>query len=176
MDDAVIAGRYAKALFEVGHSKGEEDHLIRDLDIAAPILANLKNRLNDPGLSVEKKKALLSQELKGLVSPLAIQFFSLLIEKRRFSLWPLISPRFSAICADKKNKMRAHIVTARALDDLTRSKLTSQLEKFSGKNIELKVQEDPSLIGGIVVRLGDWVMDSSLRGRLKRMKETFNGN
>lgn len=176
MDDPVIAGRYAKALFEVAASHGHEDRLSHDLEIAAPILKNLEPRLSYPGFSIEQKKTFLTDALKDKVSPLALQFFYLLIEKHRFSLWPLAFSRFSIIFSEKKNKMKADVFVSRVLDAETQKNLAAQLGKFTGKNIELNIKEDSNLIGGIMVRLGDWVMDSSLQGRLKRMRETFNGN
>jgi F-type H+-transporting ATPase subunit delta len=75
---------------------------------------------------------------------------------------------------EKKNKAKADVFVWRALDAQTRKNLEAQLAQFSGKQVELNIKEEPNLIGGIKVRLGDWVMDSSLRGRLQRMKESFN--
>ncbi len=173
-DDAVIAGRYAKALFEVAASSKQEDRVDQDLASVSPLLKKLEKRINSPGFSIEQKKALLSESLKGKVFDVTLRFFHLLVDKRRFSLWPLIQTHYETIYSEKKNKAKADVFVWRALDAQTRKNLELQLAQFSGKQVELNIKEEPNLIGGIKVRLGDWAMDSSLRGRLQRMKESFD--
>ncbi len=174
IDDAVIAGRYAKALFEVTASLHEEDRVGHDLILASSLVKKLEARLHSPAFSIQQKKALLEEALKGKVLDATLRFFQLLIEKRRFYLWPLMQARFEKIYHEKKNKATAHVFVWRSLDAAARKNLEAQLAQFTGKQVELKIKEDSSLIGGIKVRLGDWVMDSSLQGRLERMKESFN--
>ncbi len=176
MDDAVVAGRYAKALFEVALAQGQEDHVGRDLEEVGPILREMGHRLIHPGLSIKDKKEAISKAFGKKISPITHHFFQLLVEKHRFSLWPLVVSRFSSIFLEKKNVLKANVFVSRLLDDATQKQLSAQLGMFSGMTIELDIKKDSSLIGGIIVHMGDWVMDSSLRGRLKRMKETFNGN
>ena len=174
IDDAVIAGRYAKALFEVAAASKNEDRVSQDLELAEPLIKKLESSLNSPAFSIERKKTLLAEALKGKVLDATLRFFQLLIEKRRFNLWSLMQVRFEKIHLEKKNKATADVFVWRSMDAATRKNLEAQLAQFAGKQVELNVQEDSSLIGGIKVRLGDWVMDSSLRGRLERMKESFN--
>ncbi len=112
--------------------------------------------------------------MQGKVLDATLRFFQLSIEKRRFYLWPLIQTRFEKIHLEKKNKATAEVSVWRSLDASARKDLETQLARFAGKQVELNVKEDSSIIGGIVVRLGDWMMDSSLKGRLARMKESFN--
>ncbi len=174
IDDGVIAARYAKALFEVAASSKNEDRVRQDLTLTAPLIKKLESSLSSPAFSIEQKKALLSELMQGKVLDATLRFFQLLIEKRRFYLWPLIQTRFEKIHLEKKNKATAEVFVWRSLDASARKDLETQLARFAGKQVELNVKEDSSIIGGIVVRLGDWMMDSSLKGRLARMKESFN--
>ena len=105
---------------------------------------------------------------------MTLTFLDLLVDKKRFELMIMISSVFTRLAAEKRGSAKAHVRTAAPLSADAQQQLAAKLKKFTGKDIELDVKEDPELIGGITVKIGDWVLDSSLRGQLRRLRESFN--
>lgn len=174
--DRALAWRYSKALFQAASAKGEENRVQTDLVGAKSAVLDLQAVLRHPRVSVADKKQKLESVLSGKVSATTLRFLELLIEKKRFDLLPAISADLGKLVAEKNNTAKAVVRTARPLPADAQAKLKKGLSVFAGKDIELDIKEDPELIGGLVVRLGDWVLDSSLRGQLRKMRETINGN
>ena len=174
--DRVLAWRYGRAVFEAASASREEDKVLSDLQASQPSIRDLMPFIRDPRVSVADKKKKLEGALGGKVTKVTMRFLELLIEKKRFNLLPMVVADFGRLVADKHNVAKAHVRTARPLTPDAQKKLREALKHFNGKDIELDIKEDPELIGGVVVRMGDWVLDSSLRGQLRKLKETINGN
>lgn len=172
--DRVLAGRYAAALFQAASAKGEEQKVQADLGSAHKLLLDAMGVLRHPRVPPASKKKLLSDTLGDKVGTTTLNFLNLLVDKKRFELMVMVSSVFAKLAADKRGSAKAHVRTAAPLSADALQQLTIKLKKFTGKEIELDVKEDPELIGGIAVKIGDWVLDSSLRGQLRRMKESFN--
>lgn len=174
--DRVLAWRYGKALFEAAVSAKDEARVQKDLLVVNALLADLMPMLRHPRVAGADKKKLLAEAVAGKVAKTTQNFLDLLIDKKRFELLSLVAAGFAKLLAEKHGTARAQVRTARALSSESQQKLKERLKVFSGMDVELDVKEDPELIGGVVVRLGDWVLDSSLRGQLRTMKEAINGN
>jgi F-type H+-transporting ATPase subunit delta len=174
--DRVLAWRYGRALFEAAAAKKEEGKVHQELHAAQPAIRELLPMLRHPRVSIADKKKKLEGALHGKVSAVAMKFLGLLIEKKRFEILPMVVADLAKLVAEKNGIARAQVRTARPLSAEAQQKLKDKLKIFAGKSIELEIKEDPEIIGGVVVRLGDWVLDSSLRGQLRKLKETINGN
>jgi F-type H+-transporting ATPase subunit delta len=174
--DRVLAARYGKALFEAAAAKREEARVQADLAGAGRAIADILPVLRHPRVSSAQKKARLEGALGGKVAATTLKFLGLLIDKKRFDLLPVVVVELDRLIALKNNTATAKVRTARPLSSADQQKLAERLKTFAGKDITLEIKEDPELIGGVIVRLGDWVLDSSLRGGLRQMKEAFNGN
>ncbi len=175
--ERVLAWRYGKALFQAAAEKDQDGKLHAELAASQTALLDHQGMLRHPMVSAEQKKKKLEQVLSGKVSPVTLRFLELLIDKKRFDLLPMVALDVGKLVADKNHVAKAHVRTARPLSADAQQKLKQKLKDFAGKNIELEIKEDPELIGGLIVRLGDWVLDSSLRGQLKGMREALtNGN
>ena len=175
--DRVLAWRYGRAFFEAAAAKKEEGKALADLQAAQPVIREMLPLLRNPRVSTDDKKKSLDKEFTGKMAPVALRFLELLIEKKRFDLLPMVLVDFNKLLAEKNNTAKAQVRTARPLGGEAQQTLKDKLKIFAGKSIELEIKEDPELIGGVVVRLGDWVLDSSLRGQLKKMKESLtHGN
>lgn len=172
--DRVLAWRYGKALFQAAAAKGEEARVQQDLVASWPAIREGMTLLRNPRISGAEKKKWLESTLAGKASAITLRFLGLLIDKKRFELLPHINADFGKLVNEKHNVARAHVRTARPLSAEAQEKLKARLKGFAGKTIELDIKEDPELIGGLIVRLGDWVLDSSLRGQLRKMRETIN--
>lgn len=172
--DRVLAGRYAAALFQAASAKSEEQKVQADLGSAHKLLLDAMGVLRHPRVPPASKKKLLNDALEGKVGATTLKFLELLVDKKRFELMVMIAANFAKLAAEKRGSAKAHVRTAAPLSSDAQRQLAEKLKKFTGKDIELDVKEDPELIGGIAVKIGDWVLDSSLRGQLRRLKESLN--
>lgn len=172
--DRVLAGRYAEALFQAAAGKREEQKVQADLAAAHKRLLPQDGLLRHPRAAVAEKKKLVRAELEGQVGETALRFVELLIEKKRYELFPLIAAAYGRLAAEKRGVARAAVRSARPLSADAQKTLAARLRTFAGKDIELDVKEDPELIGGVSVKIGDWVLDSSLRGQLRRLRESID--
>lgn len=174
--DRVLAWRYGRALFEAAAAKQEEAKIQAELQAAQSDIRELLPVLRNPRVSSSEKREKLETALSGKASSLVRRFLGLLIDKKRFEILPMVVADFGKLINEKNNVVKAHVRTARPMSVDAQQKLKDTLKGFAGKNIELEIKDDPEIIGGVVVRLGDWVLDSSLRGQLRKLKETINGN
>jgi F-type H+-transporting ATPase subunit delta len=172
--DRVLAGRYAAALFQAADKKGDDQRVASDLGVARDLLLGATAALRHPRVSVADKKKLLHAQLDGKVGGTALRFLELLIEKKRYELFAMVAAVYARLAADKRGIAKAHVRTAAPLSPEAQKTLAARLKIFAGKDIELEIKEDPELIGGVAVKIGDWVLDSSLRGQLRRLRESFN--
>jgi F-type H+-transporting ATPase subunit delta len=171
--DRVLAGRYAAALFQAAASKSEDQKIQIDLGTVREKLLSQEELIRHPRVSIADKKKLIHAALDGKVSATTLRFLELIIEKKRFDLFVMISAVYGRLAADKRGIAKAIVRSAKPLSADAQKTLAARLKKFSGKDVEIEVKEDPELIGGISVKIGDWVLDSSLRGQLRRMRESF---
>ena len=172
--DRVLAGRYAAALFQAASAKGDEQKVQTDLGSAHKLLLDAMSALRHPRVPPASKKKLVHDALDGKVGATTLTFLDLLVDKKRFDLMIMVSAVYAKLAAEKRGAAKAHVRTAAPLSAEAQKQLVEKLKKFTGKEIELDVKEDQELIGGITVKIGDWVLDSSLRGQLRRLKESFN--
>jgi F-type H+-transporting ATPase subunit delta len=174
--DRVLAWRYSRALFEAAVANKEEGKVQQDLQQSQTAIKDLLPTIRNPRVSNADKKSKLESALGAKITKTTARFLGLLIDKKRFDLLPMVSADLGKLVNEKNNVAKAHVRTARPMSADDQQKLKDKLKNFAGKTIELEVKEDPELIGGLIVRLGDWVLDSSLRGQLRKLKETINGN
>lgn len=172
--DRVLAGRYAAALFQAASAKGEDQKVAADLGAARDLLLDQTVALRHPRVPVADKKKLLHAKLDGKIGATALRFLELLIEKKRYELFAMIAAVYGRLAAEKRGVAKAVVRTAAPLSAEAQKALASRLKNFAGKEIELEIKEEPELIGGVAVKIGDWVLDSSLRGQLRRLRESFN--
>ena len=172
--DRVLAGRYASALFQAAAAKGEDQKVAADIGAARDLLLEESGPLRHPRVSIADKKKLLHARLDGKAGATTLRFLELLVEKKRYDLFAMIAAVYGRLAADKRGVVKAVVRTASPLSADAQKTLAARLKTFAGKDIELEIKEDPELIGGVAVKIGDWVLDSSLRGQLRRLRESFN--
>ena len=172
--DRVLAGRYAAALFQASAAKSEDQRVAEELGIARDSLLDAAAPLRHPRVSVADKKKLLHASLDGKVGATTLRFLELLVEKKRYELFAMVAAVYGRLAADKRGAAKAVVRTAGPLSADAQNALAARLKVFTGKDVELEIKEEPELIGGVSVKIGDWVLDSSLRGQLRRLRESFN--
>jgi F-type H+-transporting ATPase subunit delta len=177
MKNLTIARRYARALLLIGKEDGQTEKYRAELAGFAGLLArekNLEQALINPLYNAAgREKVLKSIVAKLTLSGVMRSFLTLLFAKGRFAYLGSINDFYQRLADELKNIARASLVSATGLSSETVEKIRLALSKKTGKDIILKVEQDPSLIGGIVTRIGDLVLDGSIKTQLLNMKESL---
>jgi F-type H+-transporting ATPase subunit delta len=172
-----IARRYAKALLLIGTEDGQADAYRQELDRATRMIAgqeDLKRAINNPLYDAAGRRELLKAVIQKLaLSKVLSQFLVLLFDKGRFGFLESVNDFYQKLADDLKGIARASVVSATALSAEAIDKIREGLAKRTGKDIILDVHQDPELIGGIVTKIGDLVLDGSVRTQLVNMRESL---
>jgi F-type H+-transporting ATPase subunit delta len=172
-----IARRYAKALLLISKDDGKTDQYREELAGVAALMADEKslaetiaNPLYNAG---DRRKVLIKVIEKLNLSKVMSSFLLLLFEKGRIGFIANINGFFQQLADELRGVARASLVSATELSSEAIEKIRSALSKKTGKEILLEVEQDPGLIGGIVTRIGDLVLDGSIRTQLLNMRESL---
>ncbi len=175
--DALIEG-YARALFEVVQAEGELFAVADELYAFAKALevrTDLREALTDPGLPAENKKGLVHDLLGERANPQTVNILGFLIDQGRTRELTRIVEALARVAAERQQHVLAEVRAAVPLDEEHRARLAAALSKAVGRSVEVKVVVDPSVIGGILAKVGDEVFDGSIRGRLMDVRERLVG-
>lgn len=175
--DKVIHG-YAEALFRIVQAEGELDRVEDELFRFGKLLESnheLKQVLADQGIDSALRVKALEELLEGKVSPHTLGLLGFVVLQGRARQLPQILEELTALAAQARNSVVAEVRSAVPLTEDQRQKLAEALSKTTGKTVEVKVLVDPSVIGGIVAKIGDTVIDGTIRHRLEQLKEQVRG-
>lgn len=136
--------------------------------------SELRDALTDPQLPEERKSAILNDLLSGKTSPVSAAVVDMVVRAGRARDLPEIATAVAAHAAAESAKALAEVRSAFELDEGTLQRLQQALSQATGKTVEVRNIVDPDVIGGIVARIGDTVIDGSLRGRLQDLKEQLS--
>lgn len=168
-----VARRYAQALTQEAQSTGQLDAVDADVALLAETLEgsrDLRFALTSPVVSQPKKAAVLDRLFGDKVSALTGRFVKLLVAKQRDGQIPAILDAYRQLRDERTGTVEARVRTAQPLSDAERGQLQAALEARSGKTVRMGVEVDPSLVGGLVVRLGDIVYDRSVKHQLESLR------
>lgn len=171
MRAGAIAKRYARAAFEVAQANDATDRWLEDL-------RRLGVAVSDPGvarwLAGGKVTAARKEEVLASVltepNPLLLNFIRLLIAKDRATLLPEIAAMFERSVNEAQNVAIAEVTTAVPIDEAEASRIAGQLSAMTGRNVIVNTRVDPEIIGGVIARIGDRVLDGSVRTRLVQLR------
>lgn len=178
MADQDIVHGYAEGLFRVLQSEDQLDRVEDELYNFGKILDSsheLKQALADSSLSTADRVRILEELLGGRVSPSTLGLLTFIVAQDRARQLPQILSELSGLAAEAKKRVIAEVRSAVPLDDEQRQRLSRVLGDATGKQVELKVLVDPSVLGGIYAKVGDTVIDGSVRRRLEQLKEQVRG-
>lgn len=170
---AVIAG-YAQALLVLAKSEDVVDLVEEELTGLRDAFSknhDLISFLEDPKVTAEGKRKALSELMGPKVSPLVHFQLGLAIEQGRAALLPVIIDHFFILTAESRKKITARVTTAIPLSEPIAQKIEDTLSELVGEAIFMKMAVDPDILGGIVVHLGDRIIDGSLKGQLGQLRE-----
>ncbi len=172
-----VSGRYATALFELARDERAIDAVKADLEKFEAMLADsadLKRLVRSPVFSADaQSKALAAVLAKAEITGIAANFLKLLTANRRLFAVADVIRAFRALVARFKGEAVADVTVAEKLSDKNLDALKVALKAVTGKDVALNVNVDPSIIGGLVLKLGSRMVDSSLRTKLNSIKHAM---
>ncbi|MDF2883639.1 MAG: atpH [Clostridiaceae bacterium] len=166
--------RYALALYEVAEEKGKVEIFLDDLREIVDVMNNDEDFLKiikHPEISISRKKKLFTKIFKDKVDDDLLSFLLILIEKDRILFLKEKLIEMEKIHLDRNNTLLANVKTVIPLDELQKKQLIDGLEKKYDKKVILKEEIDKSVIGGVYVRVGDDVIDGTIKSKINEMKK-----
>lgn len=168
-----IARRYATAFFELAQEQSQIDQIAKDVDVIAALvsaggdfaafIANATLRRDDQVAAMTA----IARHLK--LSALTERFLGLLAAKRRLSVLPGIASAVKGLIAEQRGEITAEVTAAQALDQSQIAEISAHLKKVLGKDVKINLQIDPDIMGGLIIKVGSKLMDSSVRTKLERL-------
>lgn len=172
MNESRIEG-YARGLFEIARAEGTIDEVEDELFRFARLYENsdeLRGTLGDEQIPAAKRQAIVEDLLGGKVTSTTTQLISMVVGSGRARELPAIVDKLVARASRAKNLEVAEVRTAIALTEDQQTRLAAALANATGKQVNLKVVVDPSVLGGIVATVGDTVIDGTVRTRIEQLK------
>jgi len=174
MRDRRVATRYAAALVAATREAGTMAEVAESYGAVVEVVRRnpaLTRFLEGPQVATQEKKELIGNLLGPRVEPILVRFLQLLIDKNRIEYLVEIGEEFAAQVEQARGYARARVTTAVALPDDLATELTERLARLTGAKIILERRIDPEVIGGVQVRVGDTVIDGTVRTRLDQLRE-----
>jgi F-type H+-transporting ATPase subunit delta len=171
-----VARRYAEAAFELGRQNNTVDQWRTDLSFLAEIFNHRKLLyiLSEPTLGFPIKKDIITKLATDKVQPQALGLALVMIERNLPDYMPLVHNQFERLYDEYKNVAHAVVITAVPLDDGEKNRLIGYLKELTSKEILLTTEVDPSILGGVIARVGDTLIDGSIRHRLEILREQIS--
>jgi F-type H+-transporting ATPase subunit delta len=176
---AGVAGRYASALFELANEQNQLDEVERDLGKFQAMLdqsADLKRLVKSPAFAAEEQERALGAVMDwAAIGATTGNFLKVVTRNRRLFAAEDMIKTFRALLARHRGEIAAEVRSAVALDEAQLASLKSKLKASYGKDVRLATTVDPSLLGGLVIKIGSRMFDSSLRTKLANLKVVLKG-
>lgn len=172
-EKASIGDVYAKALLAAGQKSGKTDELLEGLDAVTNVirgLPKLQAMLGSPRIATEAKQALLQKAFGGKLSKDLLNFLNIVGSRGRFDCLSQINESAARLYDDMTGNVLAEVITAESIDDSVANKIKSQFEQALSKKVTVRTKVDPSIIGGMVVRIGDTIHDGSVVNQLNQVR------
>jgi F-type H+-transporting ATPase subunit delta len=171
--DPTIARNYAEALFELGEQHGETERyadLVDALVFALDTEPSIRTAIESPQVSRELKVKILERALDEFAPDRFVRFLAAVIKRGRQNLLPLIGSIYGELLDDKLNRLRASVTLAREPDEALREAVRRKLSEVMGKEVLPQFRTDPAILGGLILRMRDRIVDGSLRRRMMRLR------
>jgi F-type H+-transporting ATPase subunit delta len=177
VSNLIVAKRYAKALLEIGRDEdkmeayGEELGRMVEAFDQAP---ELEKVLTNPAFGLEDRSGVLNKILEQMsFAPMVNNFFRLLMDRGRIGATRQIKQVYDGLVDEARGVTRAQVFSAAPLQQDEIDQLKQALQTVAGGEVQIEVKEDPSLIGGVKARIGDLVLDGTVKTQLEAMKDSL---
>jgi F-type H+-transporting ATPase subunit delta len=174
MREDTIARIYADALMQASEEKGQRKAVLEELESLAVLLeeqVDFQTFLESPQIDKSEKKKILEKLFKEKLGTMTLNFLNVLLEKNRQYLLKRIAREYKDLDDEKEGIRGVTVTSARPVSTELEQEFRTKLETALGTSIRLTVEVDPSLLGGIIIRYEDMVLDGSIRNRLKELRE-----
>lgn len=174
MAKRISGRRHAQAVFRIALETGQVDRWQGDLEVMARVLqdAGVVSFLENPRLGQARKTELLQSALSG-VAPVALNLARLLVARNRLRMMPSLLAEYRHLVYEHKGLVEADLVTAVPITEGEEARIGRGLAVITGKTVMLGVEVDPRIMGGLVVRVGDKLIDGSVRTRLQELRRSL---
>jgi F-type H+-transporting ATPase subunit delta len=172
------ARRYAEAVFEIAVRDDSMATWLAAFDVAEARLrsAGVMRFMTNPAVSVADRTTVLDRLLDGDVAGPPRNLLALLVQRGRFELLPDIIRELRRLDRRREGLVEATVTSAAPLDQAALDAIEARLVAMTGQRVELSRAIDPGLLGGLQIRVGDRLIDASVRGRLERLRTTFSSS
>jgi F-type H+-transporting ATPase subunit delta len=174
MNESTIGRNYAEALLALARKDGdieEYGELLNAIAAAVRDDQTLRTFLESPKLAASQKIDILQKALARKVPRLFLRYIETVIQKRRQMLIPAIASEYQVLLDEAENRLHANVTVAREPGEPERDALARQLSRVFGKRVVPHIHTNPAILGGVIVKVGDTVMDGSVRKRLSVLKQ-----
>ena len=180
MRQTILARRYAKALFSLGKEQNKTGEYSEVLAVISELYddsdAAVGDALSNPLYPLDVRQKAMAKIAETVEADATLtSFLNLLIEKKRADILPDIAHELKVMVDKDQNISNGSIISAIDLDQTLLDKIQATLEKLTGNKVILETQVDPSIIGGIIAKVGDLVLDGSIKTQLNGLKESIKG-
>ncbi len=179
MKQTILAKRYAKALFAIGKEDGKYEAYNEALQAVAGLYVEnpeVEDALTNPLYPLDIREKVMVGIVGSIKADKVLgNFLNLLVQKKRAEILPEIAEQFQIMVDDDNNISHGTVISAVKLSASLQAQVQNTLEKITGKKVELTASVDPSIIGGIIAKVGDLVMDGSIRTQLAGLKGSIKG-
>ncbi len=177
MKNQVVAKRYARAVFELALEEGRLEDCRQELKALERLFDEvpefedvLKSPMYPEGV---KRQILEAVKSRSAMSPLLARLLEMLVEKGRIAYLRDVIGAYERLLNEHNNIVKAEVVAATDLDDHVVERIAESLKRMVGKTVIVEFHKDPNLIGGVVAKVGDLVLDGSVRTQLRNIRETL---
>jgi len=172
------ARRYAEAAFELASRDDALDAWADGLRLAARFAADegVVRVVDNPSIPHADRQAAVARLLEGRVLPGVLNLARLLAQRGRFEALPAIAAEYTRLLNRRRGIVEAVVTSAQPLNAEETKALRARVEAMTGSGVDLRTEVDEALIGGLTVRVGDQLLDASLRGRLERLRHQLAGS
>ncbi|MFM7574520.1 MAG: ATP synthase F1 subunit delta [Snowella sp.] len=174
-----IAEPYAQALMSLAESRGMVEVIGESIRSLAELLESspdLRDFIASPVVQDDNKKAVLKRVLGSEINPFLLNFLMLLVDKRRIIFLEAVCQQYLVLWRELTHTVLAEVISALKLTEGQQHSVTNKVKDLTGAaSVELKEIVDPSIIGGVIIKVGSEVFDSSLKGQLRRISLSLGG-
>ena len=171
-----VARRYAEAFFSIAQEANKIDEYQSEMEKVIQSITEvegMKQYVEHLLVPVKEKKELFQKIFAGQLSPMTMNFLLMLLDKRRESYLEVIFGEFVEMADESRNIKKAELFAAREVPEAELAELAQKLSSSTGKTVTLKLTVDPSLLGGVKIRMGDQIVDGTVAKKLQMLKENL---
>jgi F-type H+-transporting ATPase subunit delta len=168
-----IGRRYAAAIFDIALRQNTIDRTLEDVQGIAKVFSNRKIAylLTEPKVPAKRKETAVRQALASKVLPTSLNLALLVVQRELVEAMPNIASELEKLVLDYKNEAKAQVTTAAPMDEALSNSVKQALERWTGKTILMQTRIQPEILGGLVARVGDQLIDASVRFRLSALRK-----